>query len=99
MASGPVLWLGVADGVAWATLDRPEKLNAMGPGFWGELQAVLDAVARDDEIRVLVFRGAGRCFSVGGDIEGFGLLESTAARRAYVAEALGALRAVEELPK
>jgi enoyl-CoA hydratase/carnithine racemase len=93
------LSLEVADGVAWATLDRPDKLNAMGPGFWAELRTVLQTVADDDAVRVLVFRGAGRCFSVGGDIEGFGTLGDIAERRAYVAEALGALRAVEELTK
>jgi enoyl-CoA hydratase/carnithine racemase len=93
------LSLEVADGVAWATLDRPDKLNAMGPGFWAELRTVLQTVADDDAVRVLVFRGAGRCFSVGGDIEGFGTLGDIAERRTYVAEALGALRAVEELTK
>jgi enoyl-CoA hydratase/carnithine racemase len=99
MAAGPTLALEVADGIAWASLDRPEKLNALGPSFWPELRDVLDRAATDDAIRVLVFRGAGRCFSVGGDIEAFGLLETVAERRAYAAEALGALRAVEELPK
>jgi enoyl-CoA hydratase/carnithine racemase len=93
------LTLEVADGIARATLDRPEKLNAMAPSFWAELRSVLEAVEADDEARVLVFRGAGRCFSVGGDIEGFGTLADIAARRAYVAEALAALRAVEELTK
>ncbi|MCW3064815.1 MAG: enoyl-CoA hydratase/isomerase family protein [Solirubrobacterales bacterium] len=99
MPDGSTLSLEVAGGVAWATLDRPEKLNAMGPGFWAELRSVLDRVQSDDDARVLVFRGAGRCFSVGGDIEGFGTLGDIGQRRAYVAEALGALRAVEELPK
>lgn len=89
----------VRDRVAWLTLDRPEKLNAMAPGFWAELRAALAAVEEDDAVRVVVFSGAGRCFSVGGDIEGFVELADVAARRAYVAGALGALRAVEELPK
>jgi enoyl-CoA hydratase/carnithine racemase len=92
------LRLDLADGFAWATLNRPEKLNAMAPSFWAELRAVLDEVERNDEVRALVFRGAGRCFSVGGDIEGFGTLGDVGQRRAYAAEALGAFRAVEELP-
>jgi enoyl-CoA hydratase/carnithine racemase len=85
--------------VAWAKLDRPEKLNAMSRSFWTELREVLQRAEHDPEVRVLVFHGAGRCFSVGGDIEGFGELADTGERRAYVREALGALRAVEELPK
>jgi enoyl-CoA hydratase len=89
----------VRDRVAWVTLDRPDKLNAMTRGFWGELEEALVRAGADDEVRVVVFHGAGRCFSVGGDIEGFGELSEADDRRAYAAEALGALRAVEELPK
>lgn len=85
--------------VAFLTLDRPEKLNAMTRAFWGELREALDAAAADDSVRAAIFHGAGRCFSVGGDIEGFGELRDTADRRAYVQEALGALRAIEACPK
>ncbi|HEY1689761.1 MAG TPA: enoyl-CoA hydratase/isomerase family protein [Solirubrobacteraceae bacterium] len=85
--------------VAWATLDRPEKLNALPHSFWAQLRELLDQVDRDERVRALVFRGEGRCFSVGGDIAGFGALEGAGERRAYVAEALGALRAVEALSK
>ena len=28
--------------IAYATLDRPEKLNAMTRSFWGDLHRVLD---------------------------------------------------------
>src|ERR1700757_5258268 len=85
--------------VAWATLDRPEKLNAMTRAFWGELVAVLDRAEADPEVRVLVFHGAGRCFSVGGDIEGFAELTHAGDRRAYLREAMGALEAVERFTK
>jgi enoyl-CoA hydratase/carnithine racemase len=85
--------------VAWATIDRTAKLNAMTSAFWGELRDVLERVESDPEIRVLVFHGAGRCFSVGGDIAGFGELTDSASRRAYVRDALGALQAVEALSK
>ncbi|MHB1539660.1 MAG: enoyl-CoA hydratase/isomerase family protein [Solirubrobacteraceae bacterium] len=85
--------------IAWATLDRPEKLNAMPRSFWGELREVLTRAELDPQVRVLVFRGEGRCFSVGGDIIGFGELDGAGDRRAYVAEALGALRAIETMSK
>ena len=84
--------------IGWATLDRPDKLNAMTRGFWQELRELL-ARAEDDETRVVIFHGAGRCFSVGGDIEGFGDLTGPADRREYVQEAIGAMRAVEEFRK
>jgi enoyl-CoA hydratase len=85
--------------IAWATLDRPEKLNAMTRGFWAELRSTLERAADDPGVRVLIFHGAGRCFSVGGDIEGFGELRDAGDRRAYVTEAIGALRAVDDFPK
>ena len=85
--------------VAWATIDRPDKLNAMTRDFWRELEETLGRAEDDPAVRVLVFRGAGRCFSVGGDIAGFGELRDTLDRRNYVREALGALRAVDAFPK
>ena len=74
--------------VAWLTLDRPEKLNAMTRGFFTELEARVTEADSDPAVRVLVFHGAGKCFSVGGDIEGFGELGGAGDRRAYVQEAL-----------
>src|SRR3954469_13283950 len=85
--------------VAFATLSRPEKLNAMTREFWAELRETLGRAEADAAVRVLVFHGAGRCFSVGGDIAGFGELGGPADRRAYLTEAIGALRAVEAFAK
>lgn len=85
--------------IGWVTIDRPDKLNAMTRGFWAELRDVLARAESDPNVRVLVFRGAGRCFSVGGDIAGFGELRDVADRRSYVEEALGALRAVDAFSK
>jgi enoyl-CoA hydratase/carnithine racemase len=81
--------------IAYATLDRPDKLNAMTRSFWDDLQRVLDQAERDDAVRVLIFHGAGRCFSVGGDIEGFGELSGAADKRAYLREAMSAMQAVD----
>ena len=54
--------------VAWMTLNRPEKLNAMTIETWrlmGELVRELDA---DLNIRCLVITGAGRAFLAGHDV-------------------------------
>lgn len=84
---------------AWLTLDRAEKLNAMTREFFAELEEHLKVAGRDDAVRAVVVHGAGTCFSVGGDIAGFGELGGAGDRRAYVQEALRAFRAVEELSK
>jgi enoyl-CoA hydratase/carnithine racemase len=56
------------DGVATVTLNRPDKLNAMNRRMMQEVQRVIKAFEGDDAIGVIVFTGAGRAFSAGGDI-------------------------------
>ena len=56
--------------IVW--LDRPDKLNAMGPEFWEELPGVMAALGADAEVRAVVIAGRGRAFSVGLDLTAFG---------------------------
>src|SRR5215831_15649326 len=55
--------------VAILTLSRPERMNAIDKQMLGELQDALDDVERDDELRVLVVKGAGGNFSSGFDLK------------------------------
>ena len=57
------------DGIAWVTLNRPEKRNALSPALNREMLEVLDALEVDDRCRVLVLTGAGDSFSAGMDIK------------------------------
>jgi enoyl-CoA hydratase len=52
------------------TLNRPEKRNALSNGLRGELLSGLEAADADPEIRVMILRGAGTCFSAGYDLGG-----------------------------
>ncbi len=61
-----------AEGVVTATLDRPERRNAIDVETWEALKALLAEVASDAGDRVLVLTGAGGCFSSGGDLAGRG---------------------------
>ena len=61
--------LARAGTVALLTLARPERLNAIDRRMLGELQEVLDAVERDDDLRVVVVKGAGGNFSSGFDLK------------------------------
>ena len=56
------------------TLNRPAKRNALSNALRGELFAALEAADRDAEVRVIVLRGAGTCFSSGYDLTGVGRL-------------------------
>ncbi|MDL5157401.1 enoyl-CoA hydratase/isomerase family protein [Actinomycetospora termitidis] len=83
--------------VAVVTIDRPEKLNALGVDFWPQLREVLARLEADGTTRAVVLTGAGeKAFSAGGDIAGFGDLDGIAARRAFQAECLRTFAAVEE---
>ncbi len=46
-------------GIAWVTLNRPEALNAFSVRMRDDLYEVLSAVKIDDEIRAVIFKGAG----------------------------------------
>jgi enoyl-CoA hydratase/carnithine racemase len=59
----------VAGGVGTITLNRPAKLNAVTKAMSADLLALVERVADDRDVRVLVITGAGeRSFSVGSDI-------------------------------
>lgn len=54
-------------GVAWITLNRPEKRNAIGTQMVNELLYALGDAHDDPEVRSIVITGAGKAFSAGGD--------------------------------
>lgn len=59
-----------ARGVATLTLDRPDKGNAYDGRMLARLLAGIAEAAGDAGVRVLVLRGTGRHFGVGGDVLG-----------------------------
>lgn len=60
------------DRILTLTLHRPERLNAFDPTMLRELLAALDRADADDEVRVVIFTGAGRAFCAGADLGGGG---------------------------
>lgn len=63
--------LDVKDHVAVVTLNRPERRNAFGGLMRQEIVEVLEAVAKDCDIRVVVITGTGKAFCTGGDVGEF----------------------------
>jgi feruloyl-CoA hydratase/lyase len=55
--------------IAWVTLNRPEKRNAVNPTMNEEMLAILDALELDDRCGVLVLTGAGESFCAGMDLK------------------------------
>ena len=61
--NGPILTI---------TLNRPDKLNAYTGQMQAEIISALDAADADDDIRAVIFTGAGRGFCAGADLSGGG---------------------------
>jgi feruloyl-CoA hydratase/lyase len=73
MADGNEPWgknvlVEFSDKIAWVTLNRPEKRNAMSPALNDEMVKVLEAVEVDERCGVMVLTGAGDAFSAGMDL-------------------------------
>ncbi|MFG3612534.1 enoyl-CoA hydratase-related protein [Rummeliibacillus stabekisii] len=58
----------VRDGVAWLTLNRPDKLNAFTARMNSEIKDAVKTASRDEEVRTIVITGAGRAFCSGQDL-------------------------------
>lgn len=56
--------------VAYVTLNRPEKLNAMNDVMHRELGEAWADFRDDSDLRVAILSGNGRCFSAGADLSG-----------------------------
>lgn len=60
------------DRIAYVTLNRPEKMNALNGRLLDELQEAWIDFNEDDTVWVAVLTGAGRAFCVGADLESIG---------------------------
>ena len=55
-------------GVAILILNRPDRLNSFTTKMYRELSNMLNQIKKDDEIKVVIFTGAGRGFCAGSDV-------------------------------
>ncbi len=58
----------VEDHVLTVTLNRPAKLNAFTGRMMFELLDAIDRADADDDVRAIIFTGAGRAFCAGADL-------------------------------
>jgi enoyl-CoA hydratase len=82
--------------VALLTLDRPERLNAIGSDTVALLHEALDLVEADSDTRAIVITGEGRAFSAGADIAELDTMDTGADFARFVTgltEAFGRLAA------
>ena len=58
----------VEDGIATITINRPDKLNAFTGVMLDEIINAIDRTDADDDVRAVIFTGAGRAFCAGADL-------------------------------
>jgi enoyl-CoA hydratase len=59
----------IEDEVAWATMNRPDRLNALNPKLVEELRDFFVGLYWRRDVRVVVLRGAGKAFCAGLDLK------------------------------
>ena len=74
----------VKDGIATFTLNRPERLNALGDTLRDDLLDAVVRTAADPEVRVMVITGAGKGFCAGGDVKAMNENRETGRERPIV---------------
>ena len=89
----------VAGGVATITLNRPEVYNALNDGITYELQDAWKAVAKDDQVRVVVLTGAGKAFCSGQDLKAASGQEKRSFMDSLQKRYNPIIRAMRSLPK
>ena len=87
--------------IGWVVVNRPEAHNALNADVWRQLAARIESFGSDDEVRVIVVRGAGdRAFISGADINEFDQVRADSeAERGYDDLSNRAWRALESVPK
>ncbi|MBN9427290.1 MAG: enoyl-CoA hydratase/isomerase family protein [Burkholderiales bacterium] len=61
----------IRDNAAWLTINRPHAMNALSRETVIEIDRIVSELADRDDVRALVFRGAGKAFCAGGDLKYF----------------------------
>jgi len=88
-----------ADRIAWVTLNRPEKLNALNNEVLQELEVIFADLEQDAEVGVVVLTGAGeKAFVAGADIAELRTLD-TAGARVQALRGQAVYQRIESLPK
>ncbi len=88
-------------GIGWIIFNNPARHNAVSLEMWQALPVVLDAYAKDSNVRVIILKGAGeKAFVAGADISQFKEKRSSPeAVETYNTAADNASKALQECPK
>ncbi|MBC8393313.1 MAG: enoyl-CoA hydratase/isomerase family protein [Deltaproteobacteria bacterium] len=87
--------------VGWITFNNPAKRNAVSLEMWQALGMILEDLQADDDVRVVIMKGAGNeAFVSGADISEFEVKRSSAEQsEEYTRVAASSLKMLNELAK
>ena len=67
-----IIYEKVSPHIVYITLNRPEKMNSVTHEMFQSWGKAITEAERDDDVKVIVFRGAGKCFSAGAPLDQVG---------------------------
>ena len=73
----------VRDQIAYATLNRPDRLNGLDFAMFHGLVAAAKQIEQNRDVRVVILQGAGKAFCAGLDFEAFGKESGLSRARAF----------------
>jgi enoyl-CoA hydratase/carnithine racemase len=77
----------VEDGIGWITFNNPARRNAISLEMWEGLGTILESFQHDDDVRVVVMKGAGdKAFVSGADISEFDTKRGNAEQKKHYGE-------------
>lgn len=98
-AEEPVLLRSTdARGVVTLTLNRPRAFNALSEATLTALERKLDAIARDQSVRVVVLAAEGKAFSAGHDLKEMRAAPSLEYYERLFAQCFTVMLAIQRLP-
>ena len=86
-------------GIATLTLNRPQQYNALSLALIKELAAIIDDIARDESVRVVILAGAGKAFCAGHDLKELRAQENPAFAQEVFQRFAGLMVSLTRLPQ
>lgn len=99
LANEPILLRKDADGVTTLTLNRPKQYNSLSEAMLDELLAAFAAIAKEEQVRVVVLAGNGAAFCAGHDLKEMRARRDQDYYRALFAKCGRMMQAITHLPQ
>ena len=87
------------DGICTLTLNRPAQMNLLTSEMLAALQAAFDAIAKSEQVRVVVIAGAGKGFCAGHDLKEIKALQQLAKIEALFNQCSRMMQTIPLLPQ